>query len=121
MMRRRVMPVRRGGLVGTVARTAVIAGTATVTANAVGGAMQNRAQGKADEQAAQQASIESQQDMEQMKAQMQQLQAEQAANATGSPPSTDLLGQLERLTKLKDAGALNDAEFEAAKAKLLAA
>jgi tRNA G18 (ribose-2'-O)-methylase SpoU len=120
MMRRRVMPVRRGGVIGTVARTAVIAGTATVTAGAVNNAMQNRAESRAQAQADEQAAFQSQQDVEQMKAQMQQMQAQQAATALGSSGQDDLLSQLERLTKLKDAGALSGAEFDAAKAKLLA-
>jgi hypothetical protein len=48
--------------------------------------------------------------------------------ATPAPPavaaapaaSPDILGQLQQLTQLKDAGALSDAEFQLAKAKLLA-
>jgi hypothetical protein len=107
-------------VIGTVARTAVIAGTATVTAGAVNNAMQGRADRKAAEQAADQAAFQSQQDMEQIKAQMQQMQAQQAASALGAPEPEDLLSQLERLTKLRDSGALSASEFEAAKARLLA-
>ena len=100
MLRRRGRP----GLLGTVARTAVIAGTATATANAVGRHGDQKAaekQANADQQAAQQ----------------------QAAAAPPPPPAPappaaddDLVGQL---GKLRDAGVLSDSEFAAAKAKLL--
>ena len=36
-------------------------------------------------------------------------------------PATDMVAQLQQLSELKNAGALTDAEFQAAKAKLLAA
>ena len=127
MMRR-----RGGGLVGTMARTAVIAGTAT----AVSGAVVNRQQRKAGEQQAavnaQYQTQEQQAQIEDMQAQMQAMQAQQAATSMGVPaaapapatapaaPSNDLVGQLQQLQSLKNAGVLNDAEFEAAKAKLLA-
>ncbi len=130
MMRRRVMPMRGRGLVGTVARTAGVAGTATVVAKGVSGSMNNNAQAKADaqaqEDAAQQAAFQSQQDVEQMKAQMAQMQAQQAAQAlpatpaaTAAAPTDDLLSQIERLSQLKEAGVLSYEEFVAAKAKLL--
>ena len=125
MMRR-----RGGGLVGTMARTAVIAGTAT----AVSGAVVNRQQRKAGEQQAavnaQYQTQEQQAQIEDMQAQMQAMQAQQAATSMGGPaaapaaapaaPGNDLVGQLQQLQSLKNAGVLNDAEFEAAKAKLLA-
>lgn len=127
MMRRRAIPGRRGGVVGTVARTAVIAGTATVASNAVSGAMQNRSDQKAAQQdaefTAQQQQLQSQQDVEQLKAQMAQLQAQEAASHMAPPAAsqqTDLLGQLERLAQLRDSGVLSPQEFDTAKAKLLA-
>ena len=53
--------MRRGpGVVGTVARTAVIAGTATAVSRGVSGAMDSHAQSKADEQAAQDAAYQNQ-------------------------------------------------------------
>lgn len=111
------MPLRRvgrPGLIGTMARTAVIAGTASATA----GAVQRRQQGKADQQA------EAQQYQAQQQAEQQQMYAAQAAQAQAAPPpaggENDLLAQLEKLGQLKAAGVLDDAEFAAAKAKLLA-
>lgn len=128
MMRRRPVAVRRGpGLMGAVARTAVVAGTATVTAKAVGGAMDSSAQrsqqAAAANEAANEAAMQSQADMEQMKAQMSALQAQQAQAAAPAPAATsandDLLAKIQQLVQLKDAGVLTDEEFSAAKAKLL--
>ena len=71
MMRRPMArrPMGRGGLLGTAARTAVVAGTAT----AVVGGVQHRQQGKAQQAADAQAYQEQQQ------AAAQQAAAEQAA------------------------------------------
>ena len=108
-MRRRM---GRPGLVGTMARTAVIAGTAT----AVSGSIQQKQQaGAAQAQAA------------------AQQEAAKAAQAAPPPPpapaapqdappaagSGDLMDQLERLANLKTSGLLSDEEFSAAKAQLL--
>jgi hypothetical protein len=78
-----------------VARTAVIAGTATSVSNRVSRRQANRW---------------SQQD------------AAASAQAPPPPASTtdDTLGQLKELAELKSAGVLTDAEFEAQKAKILA-
>ena len=43
----------------------------------------------------------------------------QAAPAPSAPAPVDSTGELERLAKLHESGALNDEEFAAAKAKLL--
>lgn len=104
MRRRRGRP----GLVGTMARTAVIAGTAT----AVSGSIQQKQQaGAARAQAEQEAA-----------------QAAQAppppapAVPQDAPPAAgpgDLMDQLERLGNLKTSGLLSDEEFSAAKAQLL--
>jgi putative oligomerization/nucleic acid binding protein len=104
-MRRRGRP----GLMGTVARTAVVAGTASATANAVNRRAQKRA--AADEQTADQPAAP------------QQPAApapEQAATAPASAPTGDLVSQLTDLGKLRDSGVLTPEEFDAAKAKLLA-
>jgi hypothetical protein len=86
--------------------------------------MDNRAQNKYEEQQADQAALQNQQDVAAMQQQLQQMQAQQAAAAAApaaAPASNDLLAQLERLAKLKDSGVLSEEEFNAAKAKLLAA
>ncbi len=131
---------RRGrpGLVGTMARTAVVAGTAS----AVVGHSQNKQMAKqqaaAEQQAAQQAAFESQAQLADMQAQMNAMQAQQAATAAPPPPPApaaapaapaaaapaaggdDIMAQLSKLADLKAAGVLSDEEFAAAKAKLLA-
>ncbi len=120
-MRRRM---GRPGLVGTMARTAVVAGTAT----AVVGHSQNKQAAKqeaaAEQQAAQQAAFESQAQLADMQAQMNAMQAQQAAPAPApaAAPAAggDLMSELSKLADLKAAGVLTDEEFAAAKAKLLA-
>jgi hypothetical protein len=97
MMRR----MGRPGLVGTMARTAVIAGTAT----AVAGGVRNHQQQKA--------------------AAGQEAQAQQAppppAPAPAEEPAgdVDITGELTKLAEMKSNGLLTDEEFAAAKAKLL--
>lgn len=131
-----VTPRRQGpGLIKTMARTAVVAGTATATAHAVGGAMDASAQHHRQEQLADATAMQSEQELEQIKAQMSALQAQQAQAAiqmaastasSYSEPSSNAstsatagLAQLQQLVQLKESGMLNDAEFQAAKAKLL--
>lgn len=96
------MPIRRGrpGLIGTMARTAVISGTATAVSNNV-----NRRQYQ------RQASRVAQSPPPPV-----------APAAPAAPPDAgrdDLVAQLQRLGDLKAAGILDDSEFAAAKAKLL--
>jgi hypothetical protein len=114
-------PVGRGGLVGTAARTAVVAGTAT----AVVGGMSRHQQAKA-EQAAEAQAYEQQQQDAAMQAAAQQAVAQQAAaqQAAAPPPppaasSDPTIAELERLATLKQQGILSDEEFAAAKAKVL--
>jgi hypothetical protein len=98
------MPLLRG-----IARTAVIAGTATAVSNRVSRRQAGRWAAK-DEQAA-----DAQADQEQ-----QQYAQQQPAPA--APPGDDMdakLGQLKQLGELKSQGVITDAEFEAQKAKIL--
>ena len=110
MLRRPVGRIGRPSLVGTAARTAVVAGTAT----AVVGGMSHRQQAKSQQAAEAQASAQ----------QQQQAAADQAAASAPPPPppaaaGEDPVAQLERLAALKQQGILTDAEFEAQKAKIL--
>jgi membrane protease subunit (stomatin/prohibitin family) len=104
------------GLIRGVARTAVVAGTATAVSNNVSRrqagrwAEKDQAQYEADMQAQQAAAYQ----------QQQALAAQQAAAAAAAAPQVDLVAELSKLADLKAAGVLSDAEFEAAKAKLLA-
>ena len=121
MMRRRGRP----GLVGTMARTAVVAGTATAVAGGVHNHQQGKQQAAANQDAAQQAAFDSQQQIAEMQAQMNAMQAQQAAAAAPPPPpapaaGVDIMDELQKLADMKAAGILTDEEFAAAKGKLLA-
>ena len=118
---------RRGpGLVRTVARTAVVAGTASAVAGNVHHRQQQRWAGQeAEEQAQYQEQAQAAQEHDQvaqMQQQLNQLQAQQAAAATGSQGGGggDLVTELSKLGELKAAGILSEEEFQAAKARLLA-
>jgi len=100
----------RPGLVGTMARTAVIAGTAT----AVSGGVQRR-QAERAEQGQQQ-----QWEQQQQWAAQQQAAAPAAAEAPAPAVEESVVDQLTKLGELKAQGILTDEEFEAAKAKVLA-
>ncbi len=104
-MRRRGRP----GLLGTAARTAVVAGTAT----AVVGGVKHK-------QASKQEAAQQQEQNQQQEAAAQQAPAAPAPAAAPADDGDDLVAQLEKLASLKDSGVLSEAEFEAAKAKLLA-
>ena len=87
------MPLLRG-----VARTAVIAGTATAVSNRVSRRQAERWYGDEQSQPAE----------------------EPAAAPAPAAPAADPLEQLKQLGELKASGVLTDAEFEAQKAKILA-
>jgi hypothetical protein len=99
------------GLIGGMARTAVVAGTATAVSNRVS----RRQAGRWNQQA--QAEAYEQQ-------QYQQPPPQQYAPPPPAPApaasSDDLIENLQKLGALRDQGILTDAEFEAQKAKLLA-
>jgi len=92
-------------LMRRVARTAVVAGTATAVSNRVSRRQANRWSDQAEAQAYEQ----------------QQASAPQAPPPpTAAASETDTLTQLKELGELKAAGVLTEAEFEAQKAKILA-
>lgn len=84
------------GLMRGVARTAVIAGTATAVSNRVSRRQANR-----------------------WSAQEDQAAYEQQAAAAPPPPAEDPIEQLKKLAELKDQGILTEEEFAAQKAKIL--
>jgi len=115
MFRRRGRP----GLLGTVARTAVVAGTATATAGAVNRHQQKKVAEKeayADQQAAESAPPPQQQ---QPVYQPQPVYQAPPPPAPQAPAEEDMIGKITELAKLRDAGVLSEEEFSAAKAKLL--
>jgi hypothetical protein len=88
------------GLLRGVARTAVVAGTATAVSNRVSRRQANRWSAQEEEQYQQQ----------------QYAPPPQPAPA----PAPDVVTQLKELADLRTQGILTDAEFEAQKAKILA-
>ncbi len=104
------------GLVRGMARTAAVVGTA--------GAVRHRQDQRwtaKEQQAAQARAYQQQQYAQQQYAQQPQYaQAPPASAAPPAAPSSDLVAELSKLADLKASGILSDAEFEAAKAKLLA-
>jgi hypothetical protein len=93
------------GLLRGVARTAVVAGTATAVSNRVSRRQANRW---------------SAQEEQQYQAQQYQQQQQYAPPPPPAAPATDTVTQLKELADLKAQGILTDAEFEAQKAKILA-
>ena len=88
------------GLIGGMARTAVVAGTATAVSNRVSRRQANR-----------------------WAAQEQPQQPAQEPPPPAPPPAADapdMLEQLQKLGELRAAGVLTEAEFAAQKAKILA-
>jgi Tfp pilus assembly protein FimV len=119
MPRRRI---GRPGVIGTMARTAVVAGTASATVGAMNRRQAGKAQAAAEAQAAEQAAFESQAQLAEMQAQLNEMQSQPATPPPPSAPTAgggDLMTELKELADMKAAGILDDAEFAAAKAKLL--
>jgi Short C-terminal domain len=87
------------GLVRAMARTAVVAGTATAVSNRVS----RRQAGRWSEQAEQ-----------------QEMEAQQAAPPPAAPPDEpDYMAELQQLAQLKEQGIVSEEEFEAKKKQLL--
>ena len=93
------------GLIRGVARTAVIAGTATAVSNRVSRRQANRWSDQEEQQYAQQ--------------QQQQQQYAAPAPAPAAGPDDDSIAKLKQLAELKDQGILTQEEFDAQKAKIL--
>lgn len=95
--------VGRGGLIGTAARTAVVAGTATAVSGNVARRQQRRAYEQQEAAAAQQAAA-----------------APPPVAAAPAPVAEDpVQAKLQQLAQLHAQGILTDEEFSAAKAKAL--
>ena len=101
------------GLLRGVARTAVIAGTATAVSNRVSRRQLNRWSQQEEQQYAQQ---QYQQPPPQY---YQQQQQQQPPPPPAAAPPRDTVTQLKELADLKSQGILTDAEFQAQKAKIL--
>jgi Short C-terminal domain len=105
------------GLIGGMARTAVVAGTATAVSNRVSRRQANRWSGQEQEQAAQEEQAAKAQAYDQQQYAQQQAYAPPPQPA--APAQTDVITQLQKLGELKAAGILTEEEFAAQKAKIL--
>lgn len=121
MVRRSPLVPRRGpSLVGTMAQTAVIAGTATAVSKSVSGSMDAKQQQAAALQAAQQEAMQAQANAAAMQAQLAAQQpAAPAAPAAPSPLTPEIISHLQSLAQLRDAGILTEEEFQQQKARIL--
>ena len=109
------------GLIRGVARTAVIAGTATAVSNRVSRRQAGR--WAAQDQQAYEHEYYEQQQQQQAYAQPAYPPQQQAYAQPAAPPANDMsdqIAQLKQLAELRDQGVLSDQEFEAQKQKILA-
>ncbi|WP_196781032.1 SHOCT domain-containing protein [Nocardioides sambongensis] len=111
MMRRRI---GRPGLIGTMARTAVISGTATAVS---GGVQRRQYQRAANRQAEQQVQYAA----PPQAAPTPQPAAPQPTAAAAAGGAEDRIAQIRELGELKAQGLLTDEEFAAEKARILGA
>jgi hypothetical protein len=106
-----------------VARTAVIAGTATAVSNTVTQKQMAGAAAKHQQQAAaeaeKQAAANARNELDAVRTQLAGLQAQQLETAAVGETGT-MMAHLQQLAQLKEAGMLTDEEFAAAKNRLLA-
>ena len=96
------------GLIGGMARTAVVAGTATAVSNRVSRRQAGRWAEQEDAAYAQQ-----------QQAAPQQYQQPPPPPPAAAPVTDDVIAQLEKLGKLRDSGVLTDFEFETQKNRIL--
>lgn len=99
--------IGRPGLIGLAARTAVVAGTATAVSGGIIAHQQKKAR--------------TQFEAAEYEATQQQIASASAASASSVlvAPVGDLVSELQRLGDLRTQGLLSDAEFDAAKTRLL--
>jgi hypothetical protein len=110
------------GLIRGVARTAVVAGTATAVSNRVSRRQANKWSAQQDQQAAQDEQAAKAQAYDEQQAAQQQAYAAPPPQpaAPAAPVQDDMLTQLQKLGDLRAAGVLTEEEFAAQKAKILA-
>ena len=92
------------GLIGGMARTAVVAGTATAVSNRVSRRQANRWASQGQQQQEPQGYAEQ----------------DEAPPQAAPAPQEDMLEQLKKLGELKQSGVLTEEEFAAQKARILA-
>ena len=107
------------GLIGGMARTAVVAGTATAVSNRVSRRQAARWEQQSYQQQAQYAPPPQQQYAPPPQQYAPPPQQYEAAPAAAAPAEDDLTEQIQKLAGLHAQGILSDEEFAAAKARLL--
>jgi hypothetical protein len=107
------------GLIGGMARTAVIAGTATAVSNRVSRRQANRWAQKDQAEYYEQQQYAQQQYAQPQYAQPQYVQPAPQPAPPPAAPAEDMFKQLEKLGQLHAQGILTDAEFAAQKARIL--
>ena len=108
------------GLIRGVARTAVVAGTATAVSNRVSRRQANKWSGQEEQQAAQDEQAAKAQAYDEQQAAAQQQAYAAPPPQPAAPAQDDMLTQLQKLGELKAAGVLTEEEFATQKAKILA-
>ena len=115
MLRRRGGP----GIIGTMATTAVVAGTAGAVRHRQDQRYQNKAMQQQQDYQVQQAAYDSQAQIADLQAQVNAMQNQQAGGAQSATGGSDIMAQLQQLSTMQAAGLLTPEQFEAAKNKLL--
>jgi len=129
------MPFRRAGrpgLIGTMARTAVVAGTASAVVNHGNQRRDARQQAANDDQQSQAQMADMQAQLDQANAEKQaaaqqaaidkavnERMAQQGASVPAQAGPDDTMAKLQKLADMKSQGLLSDQEFAAMKGKLL--
>ena len=118
---------KRGGpgILGTMAQTAVIAGTANATINVMNSKASAKQQAAHQQAAAAQAAADEAAATQARLAALEQqatapAPAPAAVEAPVAPAGDDVIARLHQVAELHKAGILNDVEFEQAKARILA-
>jgi len=129
------MPFRRAGrpgLIGTMARTAVVAGTASAVVNHGNQRRDARQQAANEDQQSQAQMADMQTQLDQANAEKQaaaqqaaidkavnERMAQQGASVPAQADHDDTMAKLQKLADMKSQGLLSDQEFAAMKGKLL--
>jgi hypothetical protein len=129
------MPFRRAGrpgLIGTMARTAVVAGTASAVVNRGNQRRDARQQAAYEDQQSQSQMADMQAQLDQANAEKQaaaqqaaidkavnERMAQQGASVPAQAGPDDTMAKLQKLADMKSQGLLSDQEFAAMKGKLL--
>src|SRR5688572_9283992 len=112
---------RRGGrgIIGTMATTAVVAGTAGAVHHRQDQRYQNKEMEQQQQYQAQQATYDSQSQIASLQNQVDALQRQPTGAAPPTTSKPDITAQLLQLSSMQAAGLLTPEQFEAAKNKLL--